>query len=200
MHKAIEHLKRQDEVMARLIQAIGPVRLNKKENYYESLCQAIIFQQLSMKAASGIFKRFKEMHENEVKPENTLAIKKEKLINAGLSARKAEYIQGIAKSFLEGAITKERVEKMSDEEIISYLTSLKGIGAWTAQMFLIFSLGRQNVLPVTDLGFIKALQKNYGLKEKPSEEQIIKIAKKWEPYRTIASLYIWASADKGVEY
>jgi len=200
MQKAIEYLKKHDKVIAKIIDELGPIKLKKKENYYESLCQAIIFQQLSMKAASKIFQRFKEIHENQVTPEKTLLIGKKKIFETGISAKKAGYIEEMAKKFLAEAITKERMEKMNDEEIIEYLTSLKGIGLWTAQMFLIFSLGRQNVLPSTDLGFIKALQKNYGLKEKPDKEQINEIAKNWEPYKTIASLYIWATTDNGTEY
>ncbi|MEM4327019.1 MAG: DNA-3-methyladenine glycosylase 2 family protein [Candidatus Diapherotrites archaeon] len=158
MQKAITHLKKQDKIMAKLIEKIGTIKLTKKNNYYESLCQAIIFQQLSMKAASKIYEKFKLIHKHEIKPETTIAIGKRPLKEAGLSEKKIEYIISLAKAISENTINFKAMQKMKDEEIINELTKLKGIGPWTAQMFLIFSLGRKNVLPLTDLGFINAMQ------------------------------------------
>lgn len=200
MHEAISLLKQNDPVLARAIESAGEFALETKTNHFESLCQAIVFQQLSMKAASTIYKRFKGLQNGKITPKKTLALRKNAMRKAGLSERKAEYIHDLASKFVDRIINPKSFPSMSDSEIISALTKVRGIGEWTAHMFLIFSLGRLDVLPTKDLGFQNALMRLYGLKEKPSEEKIVGIAEKWAPYRTVAVWYLWKSADKGVEY
>ncbi len=200
MKEALALLSKNDTVLSRIIAENGAFTLEVKRNRFESLCQAIIYQQLSMKAAAGIYKRFRALHRWKISPQRTLSLKKTSLRKVGLSERKIEYIRDLAGKFSDGTIDARRLGEMSDVEVIETLTKVRGIGEWTSHMFLIFSLGRFDVLPIGDLGFRRAVMEAYGLESIPSDEQLLAISERWRPYRTVAAWYLWRSADKGIEY
>ncbi len=200
MEKALAFLRKSDPVLDRLIPQAGGFTLETKKNHFGSLCQAIIFQQLSMKAAAGIYNRFTALHRGKITPKKTLAMGMASLREAGLSERKAHYIHDLAAKFMDGTIDAGKFSAMSDGEIIAGLTKVRGVGEWTAHMFLIFSLGRLDVLPMGDLGFRRAVKEAYGLREMPNDGHMLALSEKWRPYRTIATWYLWKSADRGVEY
>jgi DNA-3-methyladenine glycosylase II len=184
---------RKDFKLAKIIDEIGDYEISLTKNPYESLVEAIITQQLSGKAAESISKRFRGLFGRFPKPAEVLKMPVSKLRSAGLSGMKATYIKDLSKRIESKRLKLESLKKMNDEEVIFYLTQVKGIGRWTAEMFLIFSLGRQDVLPVGDLGLRKGVQLLYGFDELPGGVEIEQIAQKWRPYRTVATWYIWKS-------
>lgn len=192
---AIKFLKK-DPKLARIIKQVGDYEINLMRNPYESLVEAIITQQLSEKAAGSISKRFRRLFGRFPKPEDVLKTPDSKLRSAGLSAMKVKYIKGLSKMIESKELKMNLLKKMTDEEVVSQLTKVRGIGRWTAEMFLIFSLGRLDVLPVGDLGLQKGIQKIYLLSELPDKIEIEQIAQKWRPYRTVATWYIWKSLNQ----
>lgn len=188
-------LKEKDPVLAEIIDRVGHCTLELEEDSFRALAEAILYQQLSLKAASTIVGRFVEIYPNRSfpKPIDILETEDERLRKAGISRQKIRYLKDLSCKFMDGIVIPSEFRDMSNEEIMEQLIKVKGIGRWTAEMFLIFSLGRPNVLPVDDLGFQKAIQKWYGFKNLPSEVQIRIIAKKWEPYCTVATWYLWKS-------
>jgi DNA-3-methyladenine glycosylase II len=188
----------QDERMATILDVIVPYRPQKQRDIYFRLMRAISGQQLSVKAASTIWERFINLFPDKYPhPSLVLEIDIEKMRQAGLSYQKARYIKAIADFALQNDITYERLIKMEDEEIILYLTSIKGVGRWTVEMILMFSLGRKDVFPADDLGIINAMKKLYNLRStgKALRLRCIKIAEKWRPYRSHACFYLWPYKD-----
>jgi len=193
--KAIEKLKLKDHVLAKIINRVGPCTLELGEEPFQSLVEAIIYQQLSIKAAGTIVRRFADIYLNcsFPSPEDILSTEDEKLREVGISRQKIRYLKDLSHKFLDGIITPSKFFDMPDEEIIEQLTKVLGIGRWTAEMFLIFSLGSPNVLRINDLVFQKSVEQWYEFEHLPSEEEIRWIAKNWEPYCTVATWYLWKS-------
>jgi len=195
--KATDHLVKQDKVLSTIIKNIGIINLTPHAKYFNPLLRAIIGQQLSTYVASTIYKRFMNHFDNKPHPELILNTDDSMLRSLGLSNAKVKYVKDFSQKILSKEIRLVSLSKKADEEIIEELTKVKGIGVWTVHMFLIFTLGRLNVLPFSDLGIRKAIMINYGLKKLPDETKVIKIAKKnnWHPYCSLASLYLWRSLE-----
>ena len=189
-----------DPVMAALIARIGPMSIEKrrrgrpKGDAYGALLRAIVGQQLSTKAAATIFDRVLALFGGRMPtaPE-LLEVDDEALRGAGLSGRKVEYLKDLAQHVISGELEIDRLDELPDETVITELTAVRGLGVWTAQMFLIFHLEREDVLPVGDLGVRNAVRAEYGLEELPSPSEMERIAEPWRPHRTLASLYLWES-------
>lgn len=196
--EAATHLS-SDPVLAPIIRRAGPAIIVPHKNYYQSLVESIISQQLSIKAADTILGRFVNLFpENEFPtPDAILTVDIEALRGVGLSRQKASYIQDVATKVLEGVVRFNHLDVLTNEEIIAELTQIKGVGVWTVHMFLIFCMGRLDVLPVGDLGIKNGIQKLYELDERPSEDLVAQIAKErsWHPFESAASWYIWHSLD-----
>lgn len=198
MSAPLNHL-RKDRKLAKVIDRIGEFNLSLTKNPYESLVEAIITQQLSAKAADSISTKFRAIYGKFPKPSDVMETSDVKLRKAGLSYMKVSYIKNLSKKVESKEIRLSYMKNLSDEEIIVQLTQVKGIGRWTAEMFLIFSLGRLDVLPVGDLGLRKGIKNLYSLEELPEKEQIERIAEKWRPYRSMATWYLWRSQDESIE-
>lgn len=190
------YLKERDPILAKAIDEIGECTLKTSNDYFGALARSIIFQQLSRHAASTIYKRFIDASGGALTPESVLSMEKRKFKESGISERKADYLIILAEKFASKEIDTELIENLSDEEIIEKLTAVKGIGRWSAQMVLIFSMNRPDVLPLGDAGFKRAVKINYNLDPSPSEEEIKKIAEAWRPYRSIASWYMWQTVNR----
>jgi DNA-3-methyladenine glycosylase II len=194
--KAIRHLKK-DPNFAKIIPQVGEYNVKITKNRYRALIEAIIAQQLSGSAAESILKKFRNLYEsNFPKPIEVLQTSDNKLRKVGLSKMKVIYIKELSKKIEFRHLNMKNFSSMENKQIIEHLTNLKGIGRWTAEMFLIFSMGRWDVLPVGDLGLKKGIQLMFSLNELPSEEQIREYAESWRPYRTVATWYIWKSLKK----
>lgn len=197
MRKALLHLKASDPVMRRLIEEIGPYRIEFLEPDYETLVKAIVLQQLSGKVASAIFQRLvAAAGDGRLTPEVILRLSPAQMRALGLSQQKISYIRDLAGRTLSGEVDFKPLEKLPDEEVTRRLTALKGIGLWTVQMFLIFALRRPNVMPSGDLGIRAAVRKAYGFSDLPKPAEIDKLARKWRPYCTAASWYLWRSLEE----
>ncbi|MCX7797006.1 MAG: hypothetical protein N2249_00090 [Melioribacter sp.] len=197
IQEAIEHLSKNDKVLSKLISIYGICKIEPHKKYFFDLLRAIMGQQLSTKAAASIEKKFMSFFDNSPTPEKILNTSIEELREIGLSNSKAKYIKDFSEKVFYGEISFKGISKKTDDEIINELTKVKGIGIWTVHMFLIFTLGRLNILPYTDYGIRKAIMLNYGLKKLPDKEKIIKIAEEnnWNPYCTVASIYLWKSLN-----
>jgi DNA-3-methyladenine glycosylase II len=195
--KGIQYLSENDKTLGKLIAKAPAYKLKPHKRYYESLLDAIIGQQLSTTAADSISRKFFDYFENDPTPEKILSADDAELRKLGLSAAKVKYVKDLSDKVLRKIVNFKNFLKKTDEDIINEFTQVKGIGEWTAHMFLIFTLGRLNVLPVSDLGIRKAIMNNYRLKELPDAEAIRKIAskRKWAPYCSIASWYLWKSLE-----
>lgn len=200
MHRsAVRHLRRSDPVLADVIARHGPHRFELRTggSHFDAIARAIVSQQLSVKAASTIHGRFRALYDGAGgTPDSVARIPETRLREAGLSWQKIGYIQDLARRVATGELELDRIDEMSDDELITRLTAVKGVGSWTAQMFLMFRLGRPDVLPVLDLGIQKAVQRAYGLRKRPTVSRLEKIARSWAPYRTIACWYLWRSLDQ----
>jgi len=195
MKKAVTHLRKSDPVMAAIIERVGVCRMTYREATFEALARAIVFQQLSTKAASTIFRRFSEAAGGAITPESINNLSVGEMRRAGLSKQKISYIRDLAGHAFSGSLDLRRTESMSDEEVIVMLTSIKGIGLWTAHMFLIFALRRPNILATGDLGIQTAIKKAYRKRKMPTPKDIEKIAKSWHPYCSVACWYLWRSLE-----
>ncbi len=196
--KAVTHLKKVDPVMARLIDGVGDCKLTLRDqgSHFDAIARSIVFQQLSGKAASTIHGHFEGLYGGRSPlPAELTETADERLRGAGLSRGKSAYLKDLAARVVTGELLVETLHELSDDEVITALTRVKGIGRWTAQMFLMFRLGRPDVLPDLDLGIQKGIQRAYGLRKLPSPEKVKKIGAKWAPYRTIASWYLWRLLD-----
>ncbi|HWL39594.1 MAG TPA: DNA-3-methyladenine glycosylase [Gemmatimonadaceae bacterium] len=196
--KAIVHLKKVDPVMAGLIETVGTCRLTLRDQgtHFDAIARSIVFQQLSGKAAGTIHGRFEGLYGGRSpQPHELVSTADDRLRSVGLSRGKAAYLKDLAARVASGELPVESLHELSDEDVIAALTRVKGIGHWTAQMFLMFRLGRLDVLPDLDLGIQKGIQRAYRLRKLPSSERVKKIGAKWAPYRTIASWYLWRLLD-----
>jgi DNA-3-methyladenine glycosylase II len=196
---AAEYLSGVDPTLQPVIKGAGTARITPHHNYYQELVESIISQQLSVKAAATILKRFIELFPGASfpAPDAILAVDSDTLRSVGLSRQKAGYIQDLAAKVLDGTVHFDHLDALSNDEIVAELTQIKGVGVWTVHMFLLFCMGRLDVLPTGDLGIRNGIQKLYGLTEKPSPDVIERIAseKQWHPYESVASWYIWQSLD-----
>jgi DNA-3-methyladenine glycosylase II len=215
MEKAVSHLKKSDPVMRAIIERIGPCCMRSSPPEFHSLARSIVYQQLNGNAAETIFNRFAALAGEPLAPEGILKLSDEQMRAAGLSRQKSAYLKDLAAKTAAGALDFTRLPELPDEEVIAHLTQVKGIGVWTAQMFLMFTLKRENILPTGDFGVRMAMYKHYldvararaakksaaakkTRKKKirlPTPEQMEKIAKRWEPYRSVACWYLWQSLD-----
>jgi DNA-3-methyladenine glycosylase II len=201
--KARKALAADDPTMAALIERIGKIDLAKRlsrraeerpPDAYGALLRAIVGQQLSTKAARTIYLRVLDIFGGTTpSPEQLLEAPEADLRGAGLSGRKVEYVRDLAKHVVSGELELERLDDLGDEEVIEEIVAVRGLGRWTAEMFLMFHLERPDVLSGGDLGIRKAIQIEYGLKEMPSPQETIELGERWSPYRSLASLYLWES-------
>jgi len=194
-HEAVRALK-EDPVMKGIIDSVGEYSLRRRNHHFAVLVESIISQQLATSAAEAIFRRFTGLYPKFPTASEILATRKSKLRSVGLSSMKIEYLKDLARKVEQGKIRTRALSNMSDEEVISHLTQVKGIGRWTAEMFLIFSLGREDVLPVHDLGLRKGVQMAFSLAELPKPEEVERLGSRWRPYRSIATWYLWKSLQK----
>jgi DNA-3-methyladenine glycosylase II len=197
VEKAIlTHFKKVDPILFNLAQKHDQKEVGVPREYFASLSRKIVGQQLSVKAAQTIWGRFESLFpENRVTPEELLKISDEKIREAGISRPKIGYLKGMATDILDEKVVLEGLDKLTDEEVITLLTKLKGFGRWSAEMFLMFDLGREDVFSSGDLGLLRAIERHYGLSN-PSTEDLEKLAQKWSPYRTYASKILWKSLEK----
>lgn len=195
MRKAINHLKKSDPVLRGIIERVGPCRIEFGPPGFHSLAEAIVYQQLHGKAALTIFTRFVALAGEPLTPEGILKLSDEQLRSAGLSKQKSGYLKDLASKAHEGLLDFTKLMQLPDEEVIEHLTQVKGVGVWTAQMFLIFTLKRPDVLPTGDYGVQAAMKKHYRKRRLPRPEEMEKIARFWSPYRSIACWYLWKSLD-----
>jgi DNA-3-methyladenine glycosylase II len=200
--KAIKYLRQSDPELIPLLDAFKIQDLQPETDYFKSLTRSIVYQQLSGKAAKTISDRFILLYKDKSYPTpvDVINIDHEKLRSVGLSNSKAQYIKNIAHAFLDNPDTYDSLEKMDDQDIIDTLITIKGVGPWTAQMFLMFTLNRPDVFPVTDLGVQKGFQHYYKLSEMPTPGQMLKKSEHWAPYRTIVSLYFWRLLEGPFEW
>ena len=191
-----------DPILKHLFSGFDIPKLKREKNYFWSLCRSIIYQQISGKAAKTISDRFLALFRSgiNIQPTEVLDIDINSLYSVGLSRQKASYMKNIAEAFGNKSINDENFLMMNDEEILKHLTTIKGVGKWTAEMFLIFTLRRSNVFPVTDLGVQKGFQIVYDLDELSTIEQMNEKAEKWKPYRTIVTLYLWYAVEGPFEW
>jgi DNA-3-methyladenine glycosylase II len=182
-------------VLAAIIKSVGPCRMEFSPPEFHSLAEAIVYQQLHGKAAVTIFKRFAALAGDPVTPAGILKLSDAQLRSVGLSKQKSSYLKDMAQRAASGELDFSSLPDMTDEEVIKHLTQVKGVGVWTAHMFLMFALRRPNVLPTGDYGIQAAIKKYYKKRKMPKPEQMEKIAKVWEPYRSVACWYLWRSMD-----
>ncbi len=195
MKKAVDHLKKADTTLASIIARVGPCKITYREPTFEMLARAIVFQQLSTKAALTIYGRLEQAAGGPLSPESIQALSVGEMRRAGLSRQKLGYIRDLAEHALSGKLDFTRLPAMSDDEVIEVLTDIKGVGVWTAHMFLLFSLRRPNVLPVGDLGVRMAIQRAYRKRKIPTPRQVEQIARDWHPYCSFAAWYLWRSLE-----
>jgi DNA-3-methyladenine glycosylase II len=199
--EAAEHLRASDDTLKRIIDERGPLdqeaRLRgRPPDPYGALLRSIVGQQLSTKAARSIYGRLEELFGGRAPtPQELLDADPELVRAAGLSRPKVKYLRSLAEHVLSGELELERLPDLGDEEVEREITAVKGLGQWTAHMFLIFHLGRPDVLPVGDLGVRRAVERAYGLEALPSAEELERLGERWAPYRSLASLYLWESLD-----
>ncbi|HKF05635.1 MAG TPA: DNA-3-methyladenine glycosylase [Candidatus Sulfotelmatobacter sp.] len=195
MRKAVNHLKNCDPVLRAIIEHVGPCRIEYSVPEFSSLAEAIVYQQLNGKAAVTIFKRFSDLAGDPLTPEGILKLTDEQLRSVGLSKQKSSYLKDLAAKTAAGLLNFTALHELPDEEVIKHLTQVKGVGVWTAHMFLIFSLRRPNILPTGDYGVQVAVKKHYRKRKLPKPQDMEKIARAWEPYRSVACWYMWRSLD-----
>ncbi len=192
----LENLLDKDSSLEGIIKKYGSIEVPIQLDYFASLSSSIVGQQLSNRVAEVLWNRLNMLTENQVTPEKILMLENETLRQIGISYSKIRYLKELAGAVDDGSLKLDGLDQLEDEEIVKQLTGIKGIGPWTAEMFLIFSMGRMDIFSVGDAGLCRAVQWLYGLEEMPSKEQLVQISEKWSPYRTIASLYLWKALDE----
>ena len=195
MRKAILHLKNADPVIGAIIERVGPYRMAHREPTFETLVRSIVFQQLSGKAASTIYGRLAAAAGDPVSPDAILRLTAEEMRTLGLSRQKTAYVRDLAERTSRGEIDFAVLNAMTDEEVIETLTAVKGVGVWTVHMFLMFALKRPNVLPTGDLGVRSAIKRLYKMRKMPKAADVEKRAKRWHPYCSVATWYLWRSLE-----
>jgi DNA-3-methyladenine glycosylase II len=194
--KACRSLRRRDAVMRKAIRLVGPCKIEVDKNGFRMLVRSIVGQQLSTSAARTIWCRFLELNDGRrVSPRKMLSFSAAQLRGIGLSRAKCQAVLSIAKSLFDGEIRLNSLHRLSDQQAATELIKLRGVGPWTAQMHLMFSLGRPDVFPTGDLGIVNAVTAIYGFKRRATETEMLEIAKSWRPYRTVASWYLWQALD-----
>lgn len=196
--QAAEHLKKADPILAPFITSAGPCTISPHKNYYQELVESIISQQLSVKAAATILKRFVALFDGTFPaPEQILSKDIETFRGVGLSRGKATYVRDLAQHVIDGKVRFNHLDALSNDEIITELTAVKGVGEWTAHMFLMFCMGRLDVLPHGDLGIKNGVQKLYGLDHQPTAQEVVDLSQNrgWHPYESAACWYVWRSLD-----
>ncbi len=195
VERGVAHLRAVDPALARAIDAVGPCRLRLEGNLFYALVDAIVSQQISIKAAASILGRIVALYAPAPfpTPDRLLATPDETLRAAGCSRAKVAYLKDLSARIVDGTLDLEGLRALPDEEVIAALVAVKGIGRWTAEMLLIFSLDRLDVWPVDDLGLVIAAQGLYGLAERPGRKELLALGEPWRPYRTLASWYLWQS-------
>ncbi len=197
--EAVAHLSKADRTLAGVIKTVGPFTLEPRDGIYRSLARAIFFQQLAGPAARAIMNRALEAmgvdDETAMTPQHVLSTEDKALRAAGLSRQKTTYLRALADGFASGELNEDEFAALDDEEVIQRVTTVKGIGRWTAEMLLIFSLSRPNVLPVDDLGVRRGFEQTYGLDGLPSPDEMRRIAEPWRPYRSVGTWYMWRCLD-----
>lgn len=196
--EACRHLAKRDRVMKKLIPQFGEARLQSRGDAFTTLARSIVGQQISVKAAQSVWDRFAALlpgPATRIQPAAVLATPVDELRAAGLSARKVEYLNDLARHFEAGTVHVKQWTQMDDEAIIEELVAIRGIGRWTAEMFLIFHLMRPNVLPLDDLGLLKGISVNYFSSEPVSRAEAREVGEAWAPFRSVATWYIWRSLD-----
>lgn len=198
-NSVVKHFMKNDKVIFGLINRFESVKLLNRKNYFKHLCTSIVGQQLSVKSAAAINKRFLDYFDNKLLPEKIAKTDTEVFRSLGLSGAKSKYVKDLSQKIMDKTISLGGISKKSNSEILEELTKVKGIGPWTVDMFLIFTLGRPNVLASGDLGIKKAIMLNYDLKKLPIDKNVIKLSKKmnWSPFNSYAMLYLWKSLDEG---
>jgi DNA-3-methyladenine glycosylase II len=192
--EAVSHLRAADPVLAGIIERVGDFEPFHEPDLWRSLVDAIVSQQLSIRAAATIVSRIAATSSNGFPtPEEILALEEEVLRACGLSRAKVAYVRDLAGRWLDGSLDPDRIPDLDDEAVIAELTRVKGIGRWTAEMALIFTLRRPDVLPVDDLGFRTAVQRAYGMDARPKAPELRTLAEPWRPHRSVATLYLWRS-------
>ena len=193
------HFDQNDSVMAQVIRRIGPLKLKRNRNYFVVLCKAIVAQQISVSAADTITARFNALFKGDAPtPEQVLKLTESVLRGVGLSRQKAAYLKDLSVHFHEKTIRPHRLHYMDNEEVVQQLTAVYGIGRWTAEMFLIFSLNRPDVLPVGDLGLQLGLKKLYRMRKLPTVKRMRSLGEKWHPLETVATWYAWRTQDENI--
>ncbi len=194
---AVAHLRHADPTLARVIESVGPFALEPRDGAFRSLARAIFFQQLAGPAARAIMNRVLEALKTDEQrffaPQELLAATDEQLRSAGLSRQKLAYLRDLSEKFATGQLSEGEFTDQDDEEVIRRVSAVKGIGRWTAEMYLIFSLGRPDVLPVDDLGVRRGFEQTYGLPDLPPPDEMRRIAEPWRPYRSVGTWYMWRS-------
>ncbi len=191
------HLSKADPVLAQIIAEVGALGIQPRPERFQALVRNIIYQQLAGAAANAIYGRFAGLFPGVEfpSPEQVLAKTDAELRSVGLSEKKALYIKDLAAHVRDGKLNFHRFHRMTDEEIIADLTRVKGIGKWTAEIFLMFNLGRPDVMPADDLGVQNAVKRHYRMRQRPNRKRLLKHAERWRPYRTAAAWYLWRSLD-----
>ena len=191
------YLLKRDKIMQDLIKKFGRPNFNQGQDYFQSLLRSIVFQQLSGKVAQTIYERLVNLipKTSNLCPNEVLKLDKDEMRKAGLSFQKINYVRNLADYFENNSFKKKKVERMTDEEISKELIQIKGIGQWTVDMFLMFTLNRADILPCTDLGIQKGIMKILNMKNLPSKKEMENCSRKWRPYRTIACWYLWRMVD-----
>jgi len=195
MRKAINHLKKSDPVLRDIIERVGPCRMEFGPPEFASLAESILYQQLNGKAAATIWARFVALAGEPLTPEGILKLTDEQMRAVGLSKQKSAYLKDLATKTAAGLLDFSRLPELPDEEVIKHLTQVKGVGVWTAHMFLMFTLQRPDVLPTGDYGVQAAIKRHYRKRKLPKPEVMEKIARAWSPYRSVACWYLWRSLD-----
>jgi DNA-3-methyladenine glycosylase II len=197
---ALAHLRRVDPVLGAIIDRVGPCRMEIRRTgtHYDALVRSIVFQQLSGKAAGTIHRRLCALYpRNKPTAELVLATDEAALRGAGLSRQKVAYLRDLSSRVVEGSLPLSHLGRLSDEAILDHLVQVKGIGKWTVQMFLMFRLGRPDVLPELDLGVQNAIHRAYGLKKRPTPKEVTRLGERWRPHASVASWYLWRSLENG---
>ena len=200
-NSAKKTLSKRDPVLKKIIKKFNKGFLTTRKDPFFSLCRTVVGQQISTKAADSIWLKFEKKCKKKIIPKNILNLSSSTLRSAGLSRQKISYLKNIAKNFINKSFNIRDLKKMNDEEAISYITKLKGLGIWSAQMFLMFNLNRPDVFPTKDIGLVRAISKNYKTSYPPSERFLNKISKLHLGYRSVFTWYMWRSIDPtDVEY
>ena len=193
--RAIKALSKKDKVMKGLILKYQDKTLTSRKDLFYSLCKSIIGQQISVAAANSVFNKFSKACKGKIRPASVSVLNKLKLKNCGLSRQKIKGIQELAKKFQDKSFNTRKIKYMSDEEAIDYLSNLRQIGRWSAEMILIFNLNRSNIWPIQDIGLLRAISNNYKKKYHPPKNFVENLNKKFTPYCTVATWYLWRSID-----